>query len=373
MKTRLISSLIVLLFLFSALGNAREAELRIIGSRITLMNDSVHVCLTLQASGLASNYHMDLTPVIYIGTKEVLLPGVRIAGSRNRRSQERKKLFGRDTSKGVFLTVSASDTLFYEAALPYQPWMGHALLRIDNRLSGCCCSVLLPPTLAAADLALTLSGAEKQEITESVVSRELAIVLSPIEQLSQREGFIRRDEMYEADKQTPNYYRAPDALRIFFRQGDITIDTTYVDNASTLRRLDEALRAMTADSTVRITRLVVVGYASIEGTLQCNTYIAGKRAEILREYATARGVPVQSIETVNMSEGWDELRDMVATSRSVPYREEILHIIDTVPVLKGREKQLMNLHRGAPYRWMMENFFPRQRNAGYVKIYFGNY
>lgn len=118
---------------------------------------------------------------------------------------------------------------------------------------------------------------------------------------------------------------------------------------------------------------MVVGYASIEGTLQRNTYIAGKHAEILREYATARGVPVQSIETVNMSEGWDELRDMVATLRSVPYREEILHIIDTVPVLKGREKQLMNLHRGAPYRWMMENFFPRQRNAGYVKIYFGNY
>lgn len=370
MKTKAIFSLTILLFLFSLSTHARRADLRIIDCEVRLENDSVQVRLVLKALGLASDYRMDLTPVIFRGAEELPLPAARIAGSRNQRSQERKELFGRSASRDSLLTVSAADTLFYEASLPYEPWMEHASLRIDNRLGGCCGSVLLSPALAAADLALAPPEPETPQAEAPVVVPQPAVILSPTEQLALEEGFVRPDDRYEADKQAANYYRDPDALRVFFRQGRIAIDTAYMDNAATLHRLDCALRVMTADSTIRITRLVVVGYASIEGSLKRNTYLAGKRADILSDYAVARGVPAQSIEMVNMTEGWDELRDMVANSENVPYGEEILHIIDTVPVLRGREKQLMDLHGGVPYRWMMTHFFPRQRNAGYVKIYF---
>lgn len=370
MKTKAIFSLTILLFLFSLSTHARRADLRIIDCEVRLENDSVQVRLVLKAFGLASDYRMDLTPVIFRGAEESPLPAVRIAGSRNRRSQERKELFGWGASRDGLLTVPAADTLFYEASLPYEPWMEHASLRIDNRLGGCCGSALLSPALAAADLALAPPEPETPQAEEPVVVPQPAVILSPTEQLALEEGFVRPDYRYEADKQAANYYRDPDALRVFFRQGRIAIDTAYMDNASTLHRLDRALRVMTADSTIRITRLVVAGYASIEGSLKRNTYLAGKRADILSDYAVARGVPAQSIEMVNMAEGWDELRDMVANSENVPYREEILRIIDTVPVLEGRERQLMVLHGGVPYRWMLKHFFPRQRNAGYVKIYF---
>lgn len=372
MKTRIVSLFILLLLLSSGAVRAQKATVRIIDYSVFVTGDSVHTRLAMQAVRLPSNYRMELTPVIYRGAKEVFLPTARIAGKRSLRSQERKESFGRGVAKDSLLAVPASDTLFYEAGLPYEPWMDHASLRIDNRLSGCCSSVLLSPTLADIDLALALPEPEQPRVEKPAPAPEPAVVLSPTEQLAQTEGFIRRDDRYEADRQAANYYRDPDALRVFFRQGHTDMDTTYMDNAATLARLDRALRVMTADSTIRITRLVVVGYASIEGTLQRNTYLAGERADRLRAYAEARGVPPPSVETVNMSEGWDELRDMVATSDSVPCREEILRIIDTVPVLKGREKQLMMLQRGDPYRWMMKRFFPRQRNAGYVKVYFKN-
>lgn len=370
MKTKMILPLIFLLLSTLSPLHGQKAAIRIIDSSVFLAGDSVHVRLALQALRLSSDYRMDLTPVICKGVQEATLSSVRIAGRRSLRSQERKELFGRGTPKDTLLTVPASDTLFYETALLYEPWMNHALLRIDNRLSGCCSSVLLPATLADIDLALTLPKPELPPIEEPVLPPEPVIVLSPTELLAQEEGFIRRDDRYETDRQAANYYRDPDALRVFFRQGRIAIDTTYMDNASTLNRLERVLHVMTSDSTIRITRLVVAGYASVEGTLQRNTYLAGKRAEILQAYATARGVPLPAIETVNMGEGWDELRDLVATSDSVPYREEVLRIIDTVPVLKEREQRLMSLRGGVPYRWMMKYFFPRQRNAGYVNIYF---
>lgn len=373
MKTKQILPLISLLLSALSPLHGQKAAIRIIDSSVFMAGDSVHVRLALHALRLPSDYRMDLTPVIYREAKEALLPAVRIAGGRSLRSQERKALFGRGAPQDTPLTVAASDTLFYDTALPYEAWMDHALLRIDNRLSGCCSSVALSPTLADIDLALALPEPVQPHIEEPVVSPQPVIILSPTEELAQAEGFIRRDDLYEGDRQAANYYRDPAALRVYFRQGHTDMDTTYLDNAATLARLDRALRVMTADSAIRITRLVVVGYASIEGTLQRNTYLAGKRADRLRAYAAARGVPVENIETVNMGEGWDELRDMVATADSVPCREEILRIIDTVPVLKGREKQLMMLQRGDPYRWMMRHLFARQRNAGYVKIYFENH
>ena len=370
MKTKIILPLIILFLPTLCPMYGQKAEIRIVDSNVFLENDSVQVCLVLKALGLTSDYRMDLTPVIFGEAEESALPAARIAGNRNRRSQERKELFGRSVPHTHLFSVRAADTLFYKVSLPYETWMEHASLRIDTRLSGCCSSVPLAAALVTDNLALALPTPEMPQAKEPIVVPEPAVILSPTEQLALEESFIRPDETYEADRQAANYYRDPDALRVFFRQGRIAIDTAYMDNAATLHRLDHALRVMTADSTIRITRLVVAGYASIEGTLKRNTYLAGKRAEILREYAVARGVPEAGIEMVNMAEGWDELRDMVARSQDVPRREEVLRIIDTVPVLEGRERQLMALHAGVPYRWMMKHFFPHQRNAGYVKIYF---
>lgn len=371
MKSRIILSLIGLLFLASGQVHARKADIRIIDSHIYFADDSVHVQLVLKAIELSSNYRMDLTPAIRKGAEEVLLPVVRIAGNRNRRSQERRELLSRTAPADAPLAIQASDTLFYEATLPYEPWMNHASLHVNNRLSGCCSSVMLSPVLVTGDLALVIPESEpNSEPEDPVAIPDPVPVLSPTRLLAQEEGFVRPAEMYEADKQTANYYCDPNALRVFFRQGCAEIDTAFKDNTATLNRLSRVLRVMTQDSAVHITRLVIVGYASIEGTLQYNTYLAGKRANTLREYTIARGVPESNVEIINMGEGWDELRDMVARQDNVPYREEILRIIDTVPVLKGREKQLMELRRGVPYRWMLEHLFPNQRNAGYVKIYF---
>lgn len=377
MKSRIIFFLIGWLFLSSGAAHARKVDIQIIDSHTRLAGDSVHVRLVLKASGLPSNYRIDLTPAIRKGTEEVLLPTVRISGNRNRRSQERRELLSRTASSSAPLAVPASDTLFYEAVLPYELWMNHASLHVDNRLSGCCGSMMLSPVLVDGDLALARPEPETiQETKPTPEPKELVVVpvpvpvLSPTGLLAREEGFVRPAKMYESDKRAANYFRDPDALRVFFRQGSTVIDTAFKDNTATLNRLSRALHVMTQDSTIHITHLVIVGYASIEGSLQHNIYLAGGRADMLRKYAVARGVPEPSVEIINMGEGWDELRDMVARGDDVPYREEVLRIIDTVPVLKGREKRLMELRRGIPYCWMLEHLFPGQRNAGYVKIYF---
>lgn len=73
-----------------------------------------------------------------------------------------------------------------------------------------------------------------------------------------------------------------------------------------------------------------------------------------------------------MGETWDELRAMIEATPDVPMRSRALDIIDNTPewifdskgrIVDGRKKQLMDLAGGRPYRWLLENIFPKLRYA----------
>ena len=63
-------------------------------------------------------------------------------------------------------------------------------------------------------------------------------------------------------------------------------------------------------------------------------------------------------ETSILSEdNWTMLRKMIASS-DMDYRDEVLSIIDNVPIGEGRESRLQALHEGKPYAYIKEHFFP---------------
>lgn len=125
----------------------------------------------------------------------------------------------------------------------------------------------------------------------------------------------------------------------------------------------------------RIAKILVVGSASPDGPLDLNNRIAGKRAQALADYITNRTLLSASFfEVSNHSVAWDFLRRLVADSE-MPEKQQILDIIDTTPVWDaakkvGRLSLLMRLNQGRPYNYMKRHFFPKLRNAGYIKVFF---
>jgi hypothetical protein len=82
------------------------------------------------------------------------------------------------------------------------------------------------------------------------------------------------------------------------------------------------------------------------------------------------------IKVYGAGEDWDGLRDLVAAS-SMPGRDEVLRIIDTVPVWdaanrRGRESELMRLDGGDVYRDMVKILFPELREATFIIVYYRN-
>ena len=58
---------------------------------------------------------------------------------------------------------------------------------------------------------------------------------------------------------------------------------------------------------------------------------------------------------------------MVSRS-NMEHKEAVLSIITNYGIYNGREKKLMELKQGDPYRYMLKMFFPALRKASYIQV-----
>lgn len=160
------------------------------------------------------------------------------------------------------------------------------------------------------------------------------------------------------------------AILIHFSQSATIIDRYYQENNTSLVILASVLKMIEVSDDSRVSKIVVAGFASPEGLLAENDRLARQRAFAVRDFILANStVHADSIHLYNGSEDWRGLRKLVAAS-DMEAKTEILRIIDNVPIKAGREKRLMDLAGGDPYRWMALHFFPKLRNAAYIKVYY---
>jgi hypothetical protein len=66
----------------------------------------------------------------------------------------------------------------------------------------------------------------------------------------------------------------------------------------------------------------------------------------------------------NKGENWGALRDMVESSK-MPYRNEVLWVLDNYPNRDKRKGELMLMRGGVPYKYMFKHFFPDLRTGAW--------
>lgn len=160
------------------------------------------------------------------------------------------------------------------------------------------------------------------------------------------------------------------AILINFSRAESVIDRYYKDNNMALVTLASVLKKIQTSPDSRVDRVIVAGFASPDGLLSTNDRLAWERANAMRNFICANStVSEDSVQIYNGSEDWRGLRKLVEES-DIEAKSEILRIIDRVPVISGREGQLMRLADGRPYRYMVRYFFPKLRNAAYIKVYY---
>lgn len=149
-----------------------------------------------------------------------------------------------------------------------------------------------------------------------------------------------------------------------YPQGNHQVLPNYGNNTNELNKLNQFIRSALSDTLIYVRQIRLTGYCSIEGSFTVNEQLAKNRVNgflsyLNMEYGLSRRYRV---DTDWVAEDWDKLRELVALSH-LPERDEVLQIIDKVPVFKGREKLLMDLNGGQPYRAMLAELFPLLRRV----------
>jgi hypothetical protein len=154
-----------------------------------------------------------------------------------------------------------------------------------------------------------------------------------------------------------------------FAVNNVAINPTFRNNASELERLHAQLREVLRDPDSEIRSINIVGYSSIEGSYASNLTLSERRVVSLKNHIrTIHGLADNLFTVRGAGEDWTTLDSLVAAS-SMPERFNILEIIRSTDIFDGRERGLMDLASGRPYRQMMTDFFPYLRRADYTLHY----
>lgn len=162
-----------------------------------------------------------------------------------------------------------------------------------------------------------------------------------------------------------------DTTEVFFHQSKSTLDLNLKDNRAHLDEMMKRVREINGrGSGLRVTGVKVVGAASPEGSVEINRRLSEQRAAaILNYFPMLAQLPDSITDREYAGRDWKGLHQMVMGDMSVPYRGEVLELIEDIMGEIARDRgddaenleRLRNLRGGEPYRYMYGHLFPALR------------
>ncbi|MBO7198940.1 MAG: DUF3575 domain-containing protein [Alistipes sp.] len=152
------------------------------------------------------------------------------------------------------------------------------------------------------------------------------------------------------------------SVKICFRQGAVVLDEDYKDNRAVLTDFANEVKNYYNDSTAQFRQIRILSSTSPEGGAAINDRIAKRRAAAISEWIGREINAKVGYEVVSMGLDWDELIDLVQGSEEVPYRDEVVALLQNTEE-SARHDALMKLRGGVPYYWLYKNFFDDLRYA----------
>ena len=153
-------------------------------------------------------------------------------------------------------------------------------------------------------------------------------------------------------------------VKVYFRQDATAFDGGYRNNNSAFSEFANEVRSYWQDTTAHLRHVRIVASVSPEGSIAVNDRTAKRRANTIVN--RMRGVLDTTVhfDVVIMGADWERLDQLVAESKALPHREDVITLLETTSKSE-RLNALRKLHEEVPYEWMFENLFPELR---YVEV-----
>lgn len=315
--------------------------------------------LGVHNNSVKSGYHLVIEPIIMGNTSVSRLPSVVVQGKKAKISGKRHLLAVGLREDGFKYHMSAGEAIAYEATIPYSDWMKGGILSLHGVSINCCTAMKVTLGDLATNLFSEVEVAKTAPVTKSATT--------VAEQLADRFKFLA--PMSEYSQQIPE--DRENMITVHFRQGRTDLELDYNNNRKSLIELLSVIRTINQSKDSRVSKIVIAGFASPEGTYLQNEQMAGNMVNALKQFIMQNALILdREIYAYNGAIDWQGLRKLVSES-DLFEKQQILNIIDTQQEM-GRMNAIMKLYNGQPYRHMLENHFPLVRNITYIKVYYEN-
>lgn len=334
-----------------SMAQVRQGSVTVQVNELAQRGDSLYVdmAVTTEGCNVPSRMSADFTPVLVSGERSLALPAVSLMGRNSYRNHRRALALMSAKERGAYEKSApyyvvpdykGDSRMDYRLALPYEAWMSSAQLTLQRIDCGCGKSSVTDVRLLAGKVSLE----EVIVIERYRIEPHLAYIRPEAEAVKSR---AEQGESF-----------------LDFAVGKTSVNPEFGRNAAELEKIRRMIDLVQDDKDLTIKRIVIVGYASPEGSLAMNERLSEGRAKALRDYLQSRypAIPGSLYSIRFGGENWDDLVKAVQTS-DMPDKQAVLDIIDRYSIIGGREAKLMALKGGTPWRYMLREMFPSLRKV----------
>lgn len=350
--------------------------IRIVPQRISVENDSLHVQLRMDLNEVRvgrSRAFIFTPQLLGEGKQQLSLPAVVISGSIRDRQDRREAALSLCKECTVpYLRIrdsrNVSKNITYHISIPYASWMQHAMLLLKQESRECCGNELLAVDTLQCDLGLAaVAGIPQLPVVKMKLHPEEAVkpkVVKP-----EPAAVTRPKSTMVSTSKVASATTESVVLYFDYPIGKDDIHPDLKNNRYEIDKIDRLIAPLQRTHFASVKSIRICGYCSPDGNYGDNERLAEARSRFFSIYLRSMyGVPRGLVKVSSVAEDWEGLVDLLMRDNP-PYRDAALRVISRYGIFNGREKYLMELQGGSPYKDMLRHFFPKLRRIEVIVRY----
>jgi len=294
-----------------------------------------------------------ITPSIQSDTETQDLLKVILNGKRQTRTS-----ISDDTERPyTVLNMNNRSDIAYQVNVPYQSWMDKSKLKLKR-------AIYSEDGTIGYELVSTLNNSlvqvsQIQNVQQPVFTQQPT---TPVQQITVIAPVQQQPVVTQS---YPAYISAPvktdvpsNVLELYFtNKGSYDINTT--NNRPVIENICNKIDSILNKNNNALIFVDITAGTCPYGIYYDNEQLTRKQASAFKAYLESRYKRSNlNIYANYISEDWPGLVKLVEQDNNMPNRYEVLNIINNSGIFTGRERMLMELAGGKPYRYMKANLFP---------------
>lgn len=338
---------------------AYKGQLYINNERFTLQGELLRVQLRISYDDdiLNSGETLNITPVLKDGQHVKELSSVVVRGKERGKYEDRNDFFDNRLRSNIAVVTAdkkhGTRYFIYDTTVPFSKWMAKASLYIESeeRDWGKKAHLYEDKIYERMDI-VKMAGSTDDCHIHGNYSAGTAARMEWLQ-------FLNPTESENKAMEVTGTIPLADSRKIG-KMSEKKFNKAVLEDV--LKTIDNELQI----PGTAVTSLQITGYGSPCGNYKSNESKAASRAFSLKKYLMAnRVVGADQLTVTWVAEDWDSIATIIGKSQ-MKLKAASLDIINTVPIVKGREDDLRELGDGAPYSFMKHYIFPEVERIRYT-------